>query len=249
MNVLYFFILAFFALLSCNPKPTKPQPATTSKTMPQPVKKQEKLPLYRPVYTSFEQRLVAGRLQDIQEADSTFRVELKYATADNFMGMVLYDSISHAFLQPEAARKLVAAQEKLKAKDPDFSLLVYDAARPNSVQHKMWKLVANTPKEIYVAPPGSGSLHNFGCAVDLTIVKNGVPLDMGTPYDFFGKKAQPRYNAYFLERGELTPQQVANRNLLRDVMTAAGFIPIDTEWWHFNAFSLPYAKEHYTIIQ
>lgn len=238
--------LLFFIALTCNDTPKKQE---ADNLQEHPAQSGEPKAPPPPTYTEYEKALLQMGLQDLEQADSTLQVELKYATADNFMGRVLYDSISHAFLQPEAVQKLIIAQKKLKTRNSAFSLLVYDAARPNSIQRKMWALVVNTPKQIYVAPPGSGSLHNFGCAVDLTITQNGIPLDMGTPYDFFGEKAQPRYNNIFLEKGELTATQVANRELLRTLMKTAGFIPIDTEWWHFNAFSLPYAKEHYTIVQ
>ena len=200
-------------------------------------------------YTQFEQALLDRGLKDVQQLDSSIVVELKYATEDNFMGRVLYDSLFHAFLQEEAAVKLADAQKKLKEKDSSLSLLVYDAVRPNSIQYKMWDLVKDTPKQIYVAEPGLGSLHNFGGAVDLTIVRDGVPLDMGTPYDFFGKKAQPRYNNFFLDRKELTEEQVKHRELLSAVMKSAGFTPINSEWWHFNAFSITYARKTYKIVE
>lgn len=200
-------------------------------------------------YTKYEQALLDKGLKDVQQLDASIKVELKYATEDNFMDRVLYDSLFHAFLQEEAAVKLANAQKKLKEKDSTLSLLIYDAVRPNSIQYKMWDMVKNTPKKIYVAEPGMGSLHNFGGAVDLTIVKDGVPLDMGTVYDFFGKKAQPRYNKFFLDRKELSPEQVQNRELLRAIMRSAGFIPINSEWWHFNAFSITYARKTYKIVE
>ncbi|MEM9685570.1 MAG: M15 family metallopeptidase [Bacteroidota bacterium] len=249
MNIHHILIsILFLITTSCKEKTDKQLPVTDN------VKEEiaissENVPKAISNYTDFENSLIENGLKDVQQLDSTINVELKYATADNFTGVVLYTELSHAFLQAEAAKKLVDAQKKLKEKDPALSLLVYDAVRPNSVQYKMWDLVVNTPKERYVAEPGSGSLHNFGGAVDLTIVRNGVPLDMGTPYDFFGKKAQPRYNQFFLDRKELSPEQVANRTLLRTVMKAVGFTPINSEWWHFNAFSLAYAKKHYKIIK
>lgn len=247
MTLKYLFFLFFIIAVSCKEKTGSQQPAAIVKENP--AESPNKQPDSVPPYTDFEKALLEAGLKDIQQIDATIQVELKYATEDNFMKQVLYTDLHHAFLQAEAAAKLAEAQQKLKEKDRTLSLLVYDAVRPNSIQYKMWGLVVNTPKQIYVAEPGSGSLHNFGCAVDLTIVKNGTPLDMGTPYDFFGKKAQPRYNAFFLEKKELTPKQVANRELLRNLMKSAGFIPIDSEWWHFNAFSLEEAKARYEIVK
>lgn len=247
MTLKHIYIIFILIAISCKEKTDKPQAvtpvkaeiATDDENKPEPASK----------YTPFEKSLLDLGLKDVQQLDSTIKVELKYATADNFTEVVLYTDLFHAFLQAEAAIKLANAQKKLKEKDSTLSLLVYDAVRPNSIQYKMWDLVVNTPKEIYVAEPGSGSLHNFGGAVDLTITRNGSPLDMGTPYDFFGKKAQPRYNKLFLDRKELSPEQVANRELLRAVMKAAGFTPIDSEWWHFNAFSLSQAKKQYNIVK
>ncbi|MCB0374997.1 MAG: M15 family metallopeptidase, partial [Sinomicrobium sp.] len=247
MKLKYLYLILMLIAVSCKEKTAGRQPLTVAQERD--TVSRESAPEPAVPYTGFESSLLDAGLKDIRQLDSTIRIALKYATEDNFMGRVLYTDLSHAFLQAEAATKLVAAQKELKEKDSALGLLVYDAVRPNSIQYKMWDLVAGTPKELYVAPPGSGSLHNFGCAVDLTIVKNGVPLDMGTPYDFFGKKAQPRYNRYFLDRNELTQEQVANRELLRTVMRSAGFIPIDSEWWHFNAFSLEDAKKKYNIVK
>jgi D-alanyl-D-alanine dipeptidase len=101
-----------------------------------------------------------------------------------------------------------------------------------------------------VANPVQGSIHNYGSAVDLTIATaEGTPLDMGTKYDFFGELAYPKKENYFLKIGKLSKQQIANRQLLRSVMKAAGYMPIDYEWWHFNAMSRQTAKATYRIIQ
>ena len=110
-------------------------------------------------------------LVDISVLDSTIRVHLVYATPDNFMGETVYTGITRAWLHPDAAQKLVTAQRLLKKEHPDLTLVVYDAARPMSVQRKMWRLVRGTDKVNYVSNPSNGGgLHNYGMAVDVTIL-------------------------------------------------------------------------------
>jgi D-alanyl-D-alanine dipeptidase len=105
-------------------------------------------------------------------------------------------------------------------------------------------------REDFVADPAKGSIHNFGCAVDLTIAdERGRALDMGTIFDFFGQEAEPRREAAMLKAGKLTPQQLENRKLLRRVMKKAGYNFIETEWWHYNAMSREKAKAQYGFIE
>ena len=188
-------------------------------------------------------------LIDIQDMDSTIRVELKYAGSDNFLDTNVYGELQKAYLRIEAAAMLSLAQEKLQELKPGYSLLVYDAARPVSVQERMWDLVVGTAEQNYVASPGTGSLHNYGAAVDLTICQpDGSPLDMGTPFDHFGRESQPRHESSHLKSGALTPEQIENRKLLRKVMASGGFKGIPTEWWHFNAYPLDYVKRNFERI-
>lgn len=182
--------------------------------------------------------------------DSTIHVDLKYATTDNFTKEILYDDLTEAYLHPIAAQKLAKAQQLLKEIDPDLSLLVYDAGRPMSVQKKMYKVVQNTPYREYVADPSKTGMHNYGMAVDLTICRSdGTALDMGTPFDFFGKAAGINQEEQLLNEGLLTREQINNRKLLRKVMTEAGFITIRGEWWHFNAVSRSEAKRDVKVIE
>ncbi len=190
------------------------------------------------------------QLINIKQLDSTFFVDLKYATEDNFSHQILYDNLKEALLHPEAAGKLAKAHEYLKSGNPNYRLLIYDAARPVSVQRKMWDIVKDSPLKAYVANPDNYGLHNYGAAVDITICDaEGNPLDMGTPFDYFGRLASVTHEQTLLEEGKLRPEQVKNRRLLRMVMQQAGFIPIGGEWWHFNACSKQYAKEHYELIE
>lgn len=189
-------------------------------------------------------------LIDVGLLDPSIRIELKYATTDNFTGVVLYDDLRRAYLHPLAAKKLKQAQIILQKDNPELSLLVYDAARPLSIQRKMYDVVKNTKYRAYVADPSRTGLHNYGMAVDLTLCDSeGKPLDMGTKFDFFGKEAGINNEDLFVTQGLLSKKQVENRRLLRRVMKQAGFIPIRGEWWHFNACSLQEAKAKYKLIE
>lgn len=197
-----------------------------------------------------EAYLQTQQLVNVKELDATILSDLKYGTVDNFTKTVLYDTLLNIYLHPAAAEKLVKAQKYLKEINPDFSLLVYDAVRPLSVQKKMYKVVQNTPYAAYVANPVRTGLHNYGMAVDVTVCgKQGVPLDMGTAFDFFGKAAGINREQELVEQGVLTTKQVKNRELLRKVMIRAGFLTIRGEWWHFNAVPLTEARRLYKVIE
>lgn len=200
-----------------------------------------------------EKRLMDQGLVNLQEVIPGIKVELKYSTTDNFFGKDVYGDLTNAFLQAEVADRLKNAQEKLQANHPNLTLLIYDGVRPLSVQQILWDNLdkPDNLKTLYVADPKVGSLHNFGVAVDLTIYDNesGQPLDMGTGYDFFGYAAYPDREAEMLASGKITKNQVANREILRSVMTTSGFSGIGSEWWHFNAFSRKEAGEKFAIIQ
>lgn len=189
-------------------------------------------------------------LVDIHDLDETVLVDLKYATVDNFTNTVLYDSLFQAYLHPVAAEKLIKAQDLLKEIHPGYSLLIYDAARPLSVQRKMYDVVRNTSYQAYVANPERVGMHNYGMAVDITVADaDGVALDMGTPFDFFGRAAGINQEDQLMSEGVLSREQVDNRRLLRKVMTEAGFITIRGEWWHFNAVSHSQAKNISKVIE
>lgn len=189
-------------------------------------------------------------LVDISTLDSTIRVQLVYATPDNFLQKSVYTSITRAWLHPEAAKKLLAAQQLLKKEHPELTLVVYDAARPMEVQRKMWALVRGTDKVNYVSNPANGGgLHNYGMAVDVTILdEQGQPLPMGTPFDFFGEEAHTNNEEALLATGKITDEAYNNRRLLRRIMRHAGFRVIPYEWWHFNACSRAEARESYPVL-
>lgn len=199
-----------------------------------------------------------SQLVDVQTIDPSILVELKYSTTDNFVKQDVYGDLTKAYLQRMAAQKLATASKWLHTHRPDLRLLIYDAARPQAAQWKLWNALpqySERRRRTYVADPREGSIHSYGCAVDLTLAtvdgQGGAPqpLDMGTPYDFFGPKAYPSQEGRLLQRGELTRQQVENRQLLRQAMQAAGFVPIQYEWWHFNALSRKQAKARYKLVE
>lgn len=188
---------------------------------------------------------------NVKKADPSIFVSLMYSRADNFTGEVLYTDLREAYLHPKAAAALVKAQKRLKQLRPDLSLKVYDAARPMSIQQKMWDKVKNTPKYFYVSNPAhGGGLHNYGMAVDLTLCTlKGDTIPMGTKIDYMGAAAHIDKEASLVASGRISKQAQANRRLLREVMRYAGFKPLRTEWWHFNYVSRATAKKYYKVIK
>lgn len=204
---------------------------------------------------SAQQSNTAKRMQalgfvNIAKADTTIRVELMYARTDNFTGKVLYKDLREAYLHPDAMRGLSKAQQELKRLHPGYRLIVYDAARPMSVQQQMWNVVQGTSKDIYVSNPAhGGGLHNYGLAVDISVLdKKGQPLPMGTKVDHLGREAHITNEEDLIKRGKITKQERQNRLLLRRVMRSAGFRALPSEWWHFNWCSRQEAKKRYKII-
>jgi D-alanyl-D-alanine dipeptidase len=249
-SVIYFYLLLF--VLACNNSPIQqptvdlPQQTTClpspENELSQITEKEAKSPLAL-LFDSLE-------LIDIQKLEPSILIDLKYATTDNFTGKVIYPDLHQAYFHPVAANKLAKAQQLLQGQHPGFSLLVYDAARPLHIQETLWKAVKETPLSRYVAHPDKTGLHNYGMAVDLTIADSlQIPLDMGTPFDYFGKKAGINHEDSLLMIGLLTREQINNRRILRNVMRQAGFYAIEGEWWHFNACSLSEAKEKYILIE
>ena len=178
------------------------------------------------------------------------RIDLRYATTNNFLGVNVYGTFHTAYLHHEAAAKLRKAAALLQQVKPGWSLLVLDALRPRSVQRIFWAKVVGTPQQMYVADPEQGSIHNYGFAVDITLAdSSGKEVDMGTPFDSFDPLAQPQLEEKFLIAGKLTPAQIANRQLLRDAMTKAGFIQLPVEWWHYDALTRLEIQGSYKIVE
>lgn len=156
-------------------------------------------------------------------------VDLRYATPDNFMGKAVYPPSARCLLLEPSLRKLEAAANVLRAKG--YRLLLHDCYRPHHVQWELWKVL---PKPGYVADPRTGSNHNRGGAIDLSLVQlDGGVVEMPSPYDFFGPAAHHRFDGG-------TPVARANRETLRAAMTGAGFTINSMEWWHYD---LPGARQ------
>ncbi len=159
------------------------------------------------------------RLADYSE---DFYYDLRYATTNNFLKSKVYDC-PECYTRVKTAKALLRANEKLMEKG--FKIKFFDCYRPNSVQYKMWEIVPNPQ---YVANPVKGSIHNKGGAVDITLATlEGRELDMGTDFDFFGKRA-------YHDNYDLPQEILENRKLLKETMEAHGFWSIRTEWWHYN---------------
>jgi len=167
-------------------------------------------------------KLINSSFLDITKIDSTFIIEMPYATQDNFLKQQVYDCQS-CYLRKKTALALVKANNKLK--QLGYHIKIYDCYRPLDVQKKMWTIVSD-PK--YVANPATGSIHNRGGAVDITLVDaNNMELNMGTKFDFFGEEASHNFK-------NLPDAVLKNRKLLKKILTKSGFQSIDSEWWHYN---------------
>ena len=190
---------------------------------------------------------------NIQELDPTIMVDLRYSSKNNFLKKDIYGDLEDCFLRKEPAEMLCLANKHLKESYPELRLLVFDGLRTRSVQKKLWDAldtISLSERTQFVADPEKGSIHNYGAAVDLTLsLENGLELDMGTNYDHFGELAFPALEDSLLALGKLTDKQIGNRRILREVMTKAGFSTIDSEWWHFDAFSYNETKNKYKIVE
>lgn len=203
-------------------------------------------------YNFLEQKLITFGLINIKQLDSSIIVNLKYASKDNFLHKNLYGDLKNCYLQKDIAEKLITAQHLLKKRFPFYSLIIYDGVRPLNIQQTMWDelQVPERLKNKYVSDPQIGSLHNYGCAVDVSLInEEGWEMDMGTPYDYFGELGHPIAEERMIKEGKLSWRQFENRKLLRDVMIEAGFTGITTEWWHFNGSSLKIAEDKYYLVK
>lgn len=189
--------------------------------------------------SSMDVKMRAYGLVDISEVDSTIMVDLMYSRSDNFMQADVYGDFVTAYLAPDFAAKIARAQQILREERGDrYSIIIYDAARPLSVQQRMWDLVKDTPSKVYVAPVSKrgGGRHNYGVAVDMSLYdrESGQPLDMGSPVDHFGIRAHINNEASLVKQGLITREAMKNRQYLFHLMDRVGLRPIRKEWWHFQ---------------
>ena len=198
-----------------------------------------------------ENKFIKAGLIDVNTIDKSIQVDLVNSDPKrNYFRENYYNGLNKAYLRKDVALKLSNAQSILKAKHPGFSLLILDAARPRSVSVLMYEKMKGTRFEKYVADPKNGSMHNYGIAVDITIVdEKGRELDMGfTP---FRKNTLEIYWQFIKMKmgSNLSKEQAANRKLLSDTMKSAGFLPLSHEWWHFNGMPKDEARKRYQIIE
>jgi D-alanyl-D-alanine dipeptidase len=176
-------------------------------------------------------------------------VDLRYATPDNFVGRDLYTPLDCAWLHKDAAAALERVVAWLAERRPDCQVLVLDALRPQRVQEQLWQALQGTELLSYIADPARGSIHSFGMALDLTLLDaQGRELDMGTGFDDLSERSHPALEARLLAGGELTQQQIDNRRLLRDAMFQAGWVGINSEWWHFDCGDRLLVRRDYTRV-
>lgn len=158
----------------------------------------------------------------LADFNTDFVYDLRYATENNFLKAKVYEC-AECYTRVKTAKALIAANNEFLTHG--YRIKFYDCYRPNDVQYKMWELVPNPQ---YVANPVKGSIHNKGGAVDITLVDSmGTELNMGTDFDFFGRRA---YHDNF----DLPADILHNRKLLKETMESHGFWSIRTEWWHYN---------------
>jgi len=164
-------------------------------------------------------------LVDITRVDPTIKLEIRYATDNNFMGTPLYTS-ARAFMQRPVAEALRKVQKSLQPRG--FGLLIHDSYRPWYVTRMFWDATPG-PSKIFVADPRKGSRHNRGCAIDLTLyaLKTGRAVPMVGGYDEFSQRSYPEYPGG-------TSLQRWHRELLRRAMEVEGFTVNINEWWHFD---------------
>jgi D-alanyl-D-alanine dipeptidase len=164
-------------------------------------------------------------LTELVKLDPTIKLDIRYATANNFLGEPFYKE-ARAFLQRPAAEALVRAGAKLR--EQGFGLLIHDGYRPWQITKAFWDATPSE-KHIFVANPATGSKHNRGCAIDMSLydLKSGLAVEFPSAYDEMSERAFPDYKGG-------TPTQTKNREILRKAMESEGFTVYEAEWWHFD---------------
>jgi D-alanyl-D-alanine dipeptidase len=164
-------------------------------------------------------------LVELTRLDPTIKLDVRYATTNDFLGTPLYTQ-ARAFLQRPAAEALVRAHRELKA--VGYGLIIHDGYRPWYVTKIFWDATPDD-KKIFVANPAEGSRHNRGCAVDLSLydLKTGKEVEMPSGYDEMTERAYANYAGG-------TAEERARRALLKQAMEKQGFAVNPDEWWHFD---------------
>ena len=164
-------------------------------------------------------------LVELVKLDPTIKLDIRYAGSNNFLGKPVYKE-ARAFLQRPAAEALLAAHKDLAR--AGYGLMIHDGYRPWAITKLFWDMTAGFQRE-FVADPKTGSKHNRGCAVDLTMydLATGTVVEMPGGYDEMTPRSYPDYPGG-------APEARAKRDLLRKAMESHGFTVESNEWWHFN---------------
>ena len=222
-------ILIFSLSLSCQ------NAATTAKSETEAEIKND-LPMPTPTSTPTPTPIAVPKIAakngliELTKLDDTIKLDIRYATTNNFVGKVIYKE-ARAFLQSPAAEALIRIHRNLKKQN--LGLVIFDGYRPLSATKFFWEVTPASKKK-FVANPKNGSRHNRGCAVDLSLfdLKTGENIDMPTDFDNFTEKANINYAG-------ATELQKKNREILRNAMEADGFKIYPIEWWHYDFQSCP----------
>lgn len=218
-----FFLLCLAVLINCKQekKPEEPKTSISTPVEVLSVKKDTVTKIIPQKPPSLE-ALADSSFIRLADYSKDFAYDLRYATENNFLKAKVYDC-AECYTRVRTAKALLKANAEFL--DQGVKIKFFDCYRPNAVQYKMWAIVPNPQ---YVANPVKGSIHNKGGAVDITLVDlEGKELDMGTDFDFFGKRA-------YHDNLDLPEVILANRKLLKETMEKHGFWSIRTEWWHYN---------------
>ncbi len=184
---------------------------------------------------SLDSLMQAYGMVDMQTIAPEIEIDLRYATSNNFTGKILYKNLKKAYLEKGFAKKIARAQRILSREKKGYRFIIFDASRPISVQRYMYRLVANTKNKVYVANGKKGGRHNFGVAVDISILnEKGELLDMGTSFDHFGIEAHTDKEKSLVKKGLISQEALKNRQLLRKIMEQVGLRCYRREWWHFQ---------------
>ncbi len=221
---LFYGALAFL-LFSCGERARKEKNAENVSVLKKEKKEEVKVVVEKEPEEQPEKKLLSLpdtmfiRLADFSDA---FSYDMRYATNNNFLKAKVYPC-AECYVRVKTAKALLGANKEFM--EQGYKIKFFDCYRPNAVQYKMWELVPNPQ---YVANPVKGSIHNKGGAVDITLVTLDEEfVDMGTDFDFFGKRA-------YHDNRDLPQNILHNRKLLKETMEKHGFWSIRTEWWHYN---------------
>lgn len=206
----------------------------TAKKIHKPVVVSSYIQYLKSVKTNPDKELI-----ELKKVIPDIKLDIRYATKNNFMQQVMYKQ-GRAFARKPVAELLKKIQKELSKKG--YGLKIFDGYRPYAITVAFYKKASD---KNFVANPAKGSIHNRGCAVDLTLInlKTGAEIPMPTPYDSFSAAAAADYP-------NLTPEVKKNRDFLITTMQKYNMLVRDNEWWHYdfsgwknyNLMDIPFEK-------